>query len=160
MGIKRRYFVRSPTTTPAGEVEDQPRSGLALVDRRDTTWPNREGVAFYDRVGSTLPGMMMVCLVTAAAEKRSRAPPGNIAYNYVHRREDTHALWMRYAHTVVRYPPVNHVTGLVNSANDLRRCVPRRLPNLFFSLVPISFSLSRLHFCIAMKEKRRMCKIT
>lgn len=57
-------------------------------------------------IGSVLPpGMMMVCLVTAAAEKRSRAPPGNIAYNYVHRREDTHALWMRYAHTPLYVPP-------------------------------------------------------
>lgn len=101
----------------------------------------------------------MVCLVTAAAEKRSRAPPGNIAYNYVHRREDTHALWMRYAHTPLRtYPPVNHVTGLVNSANDLRRCAPRRLSNLFFSfLIPISFL--RLHFCITTeihKEKKNL----
>lgn len=57
------------------------------------------------RQGRFYPRMMMVCLVTAAAEKRSRAPPGNIAYNYVHRREDTHALWMRCAHTPLYVPP-------------------------------------------------------
>lgn len=50
---------------------------------------------------------LMVCLVTG----KKPAPPGNIVYNYVHGRED-----MYYGCNLVC--SVNHVAGLVNSAND------------------------------------------
>lgn len=50
---------------------------------------------------------LMVCLVTG----KKPAPPGNIVYNYVHGREDMH-----YGCNLVC--SVNHVAGLVNSAND------------------------------------------
>lgn len=55
-----------------------------------------------------VPGRgLMVCLVTG----KKPAPPGNIVYNYVHGREDMH-----YGCNLVC--SVNHVAGLVNSAND------------------------------------------
>lgn len=84
-------------------------------------------VALYDRVDPT-PGMMMVCLVTAAVEKRV-ALPRVISHTIMSTEGKTH---MHYgcgvpipccaSYTPVPFPSsVNHVTGLVNSANDLKR---------------------------------------
>lgn len=97
--------VRRRATTTLREDRNRDPSSLSWIPVIPRGRRTARGWLFT--IGSVLssPGMMMVCLVTAAAEKRSRAPPGNIAYNYVHRREDTHALWMRCAHTPLYVPP-------------------------------------------------------
>lgn len=136
--------VRPVSGWPPSRRGDRPWPGLALADSYDTTWlRTREGwCALYDK-GRSDPRNDDGMPCYRGRREESRAPPGNIAYNYVHRREDTHALWMRcirtplYVHPSPSPSSVNHVTGLVNSPNDLKRCA--RLvdhPIFFFFFSP------------------------
>jgi len=63
--------VRQPTATHRRSRRGRTRTALALAVR--VRYHVAGGVAFYERVGS-IRGMMMVCLVTAAAEKRVALP--------------------------------------------------------------------------------------
>jgi hypothetical protein len=123
--------VRQRTATHRRSLRGRTRTALALAVR--VRYHVAGGVAFYERVGS-ICGMMMVCLVTAAAEKRV-ALPRVISHTIMSTEGKTR---MHYGCATRPHPhlpphPVNHVTGLVNSANDLRCYALRRPYNLSHS---------------------------
>lgn len=76
---------------------------LDLAAQGNSIWSDAKRRMVYESSSE-----LMVCLVTG----KNRVPSGNIVYNYVHRREDMHyGCWALCL--------LNHVAGLVNSANDL-----------------------------------------